>query len=127
MRSLCTSEHGPSLAALPADPARALSARPRPAIDYTSLNSMADAISRCRRNGLLDLRRCGLSDIPALVHALPDVSIKVLDLRYNELSTLTGEVMQLPSLVILSASHNELEIIADEVRPEQNCLCCVCC
>lgn len=53
----------------------------------------------------LDLRGCGLKELPGEVLALSD-TLEVLDLADNDLSTLPQELSQLTKLHTLFASHN---------------------
>lgn len=77
---LCTEQSSFTSAA---DPRRAFSARRRKDEDYSTFNSSSDAVNKAQVHGLLDLRCCSMSTLPAdMGGSLTSRPIRVLDARF---------------------------------------------
>lgn len=106
-----------------ADPARSLSARDRKPSDYTSTNDPAAALVRATATGLLDLRCCGLSSLTGTQPHLTNTTLRVLDVRYNSLSSLSSVDIDTHSVVILNASHNHLASVQNDLDMHSMSVC----
>lgn len=103
-----------------ADPANTLSCRSYAPAAYTAVNDPGAARDRAGPSGVLDLRVCRLTTAPAIPEpAPPHRPLRVLDLRYNALTSFRAPAFACRSLVVVNASHNALTALefADAALP----------
>lgn len=108
-----------------ADPRRALSARRRRHQDYTGLNSVAAAVQRAAQDRILDLRCCGLHNLPDIPQDKRLTQARVLDARYNSIKT-AAPAADMEGLVILNLAHNKLKKLSDTAGKYDTSSLCVC-
>jgi Leucine-rich repeat (LRR) protein len=106
-----------------ADPARSLSARDYKPSDYTSKNDPAASLACASAMGFLDLRCCGLLSLAGTQPLLTNTTLRVLDVRYNYLTSLSNFDIDTHSIVILNASHNNLASVENDLDMHSMSVC----
>jgi len=85
----------------------------------SAINKLLPRIEKCKRTGLLDLRNLNLnnSDVEEILKYVTkkNITVRTLDLRVNELTTLPESIGLLQDLKVLELAHNQLTTLPESI------------